>query len=189
MVKWIGTFSLSLQRLRDAWMTTWRCRPWVKSTDEVSILPWLKKMLKDQQEVRLLWKRTHQKTEKSGILHKWITTKVFPFSDNLITFFLLTQVIWQKTRERDLQVPSREWTSQLLPLKKWRQRIWNYFVRPEARWKIRHSAWAYTSAAWKELSSLKTTLKQWAKDQVTGERSYVDDETSCFWTWDDTECL
>ena len=29
---------------------------------------------------------------------------------------------------------------------------------------------------------------QWAKDEVTGEQGYVDDERSCFWTWDDTEC-
>ena len=25
---------------------------------------------------------------------------------------------------------------------------------------------------------------QWATDEVTGERGYVDDEGSCFWTWD-----
>ena len=35
---------------------------------------------------------------------------------------------------------------------------------------------------------LKTTLDKWAKDEVTGEQGYVDDERSCFWTWDDTEC-
>ena len=29
---------------------------------------------------------------------------------------------------------------------------------------------------------------QWTKDEVTGEQGYVDDERSCFWTWDDTEC-
>ena len=29
---------------------------------------------------------------------------------------------------------------------------------------------------------------QWAKDEVTGEQGYVDDERLCFWTWDDTEC-
>ena len=28
---------------------------------------------------------------------------------------------------------------------------------------------------------------QWATDEVTGEQGYVDDETSCFWTWDDIE--
>ena len=31
-------------------------------------------------------------------------------------------------------------------------------------------------------------LGQWAKDEVTGEQGYVDDERSCFWTWEDTEC-
>ena len=25
---------------------------------------------------------------------------------------------------------------------------------------------------------------QWATDEVTGEKGYVDDEGSCFWTWD-----
>ena len=25
-------------------------------------------------------------------------------------------------------------------------------------------------------------------DEVTGEQGYIDDERSCFWTWDDTEC-
>ena len=29
---------------------------------------------------------------------------------------------------------------------------------------------------------------QWATDEVTGEQGYIDDERSCFWTWDDTEC-
>ena len=29
---------------------------------------------------------------------------------------------------------------------------------------------------------------QWAADEVTGEQGYVDDERSCFWTWDNTEC-
>ena len=29
---------------------------------------------------------------------------------------------------------------------------------------------------------------QWAKDEVTGEQGYIDDERSCFWTWDDVEC-
>ena len=29
---------------------------------------------------------------------------------------------------------------------------------------------------------------QRARDEVTGEQGYIDDERSCFWTWDDTEC-
>ena len=29
---------------------------------------------------------------------------------------------------------------------------------------------------------------QRAQGEVTGEQGYVDDERSCFWTWDDTEC-
>ena len=28
---------------------------------------------------------------------------------------------------------------------------------------------------------------QWAMDEVAGEKSYIDDERSCFWTWDDNE--
>ena len=28
---------------------------------------------------------------------------------------------------------------------------------------------------------------QWAKNGVTGEQGYIDDERSCFWTWDDNE--
>ena len=28
---------------------------------------------------------------------------------------------------------------------------------------------------------------QWAKNEVTGEQGYIDDERSCFWTWDDNE--
>ena len=34
---------------------------------------------------------------------------------------------------------------------------------------------------------LKTTFGQWATDEVTDEQGYIDDERSCFWTWDDTE--
>ena len=29
---------------------------------------------------------------------------------------------------------------------------------------------------------------KWAKDEVTGGQSHVDDERSCLWTWDSTEC-
>ena len=29
----------------------------------------------------------------------------------------------------------------------------------------------------------------WATDEVAGEQGHVDDERSCFCTWDDTECL
>ena len=28
---------------------------------------------------------------------------------------------------------------------------------------------------------------QWATDEVTGEQGYIDDERSCFWTWDDNK--
>ena len=28
----------------------------------------------------------------------------------------------------------------------------------------------------------------WVKDEVTGEQGYIDDERTCFWTSDDTEC-
>ena len=28
---------------------------------------------------------------------------------------------------------------------------------------------------------------QWATDEITGEQGYIDDEKSCFWTWDDNE--
>ena len=31
-------------------------------------------------------------------------------------------------------------------------------------------------------------FEQWDTDEVTGEQGYIDDERSCFWTWDDTEC-
>ena len=30
-------------------------------------------------------------------------------------------------------------------------------------------------------------FRQWAKDEVTSEQGYVDDERLCFWIWDDTE--
>ena len=29
---------------------------------------------------------------------------------------------------------------------------------------------------------------QWATDEETGEQGYVDDEGSCFWTWNNKEC-
>ena len=30
---------------------------------------------------------------------------------------------------------------------------------------------------------------QRANDEVTGEQGYIDEKRSCFWTWDDTECV
>ena len=35
---------------------------------------------------------------------------------------------------------------------------------------------------------MKTTLDNGPKNELTGEQGYVDDERSCFWTWDDSEC-
>ena len=29
--------------------------------------------------------------------------------------------------------------------------------------------------------------RQWATDEAPGEQGYIDDERSCFWTWDDNE--
>ena len=29
---------------------------------------------------------------------------------------------------------------------------------------------------------------QWVTDEVTGEQGHIDEEGSCFWTWDDNEC-
>ena len=34
---------------------------------------------------------------------------------------------------------------------------------------------------------VKDESGQWATDEVTGEQGYIDDERSCFWTWDDNE--
>ena len=47
---------------------------------------------------------------------------------------------------------------------------------------------AYTLKICENRVHAEDEFGQWTKDEVTGEQGYVDDERSCFWTWDDTEC-
>ena len=71
MVKWIGRLSLSVQRSRDAWMDNLPMSALSEEQRRIQNLADMpKKVLKYQQEVRRFWIRTHEKTEKNGILHK-----------------------------------------------------------------------------------------------------------------------
>ena len=76
--------------------------------------------------------------------------------------------------------------SLLTLLKQQEQRLWNCSVRrkklngasvtPRERTRQQH---------WKIV--LKTTFGQWATDEVSGDQDHIDDERSCFWTWDHNE--
>ena len=71
IVKWIGKCALLLKRLKDSWMAM---LPMSALTEEQRKSEYLADVAQEDverlAEVRRLWIRTHQKTEKGGILHR-----------------------------------------------------------------------------------------------------------------------
>ena len=72
MVKWIGTFSLFLKRLKDSWMDM---LPMSALSEEQRTNQYLADVAQENAERRTrgetaFWIRTHQKPEKGGILHR-----------------------------------------------------------------------------------------------------------------------
>ena len=93
---------------------------------------------------------------------------------------------FDRSPERDWQVPFllRAWASLLVPLKMRGQHFWNYFVSRKARCKILPLRVSGHVSSMIRTSIVEDCVEddfgQWAKDEVTGEQGYVDDERIMF---------
>ena len=92
-------------------------------------------------------------------------------------------------RERETQkFPFSPWNT-LLKLQE--QCLWNCSVRRKARWKILQLRMSGHVSSMNRTSIVEDCAEDefahWATDEVTGEQGYIDDERSCFWTWDVNE--
>ena len=106
MVKRIGRFSLSLQRLRDAWMAN---LPMSALSEEHRRMLYLADVAQENERTTrgetALDPNTPQNREW------WNTAQVsdhegfFPYSDNLITLMFIVASDFDRSAERDLQVP------------------------------------------------------------------------------------
>ena len=136
MIKWIGRFSLSLQRWRDAWMDN---LPMSAQSEEQ----------RQNQSVgpRKCW-NTHNKWDGFGSEHtrKSRATKTF------LELFC--------TPKSSMENPALTVSGHVSSMNR-------IFIGEDYA---------------------EDDFGQWTKDEVTGEQGKVDDERSCFWTWDDTEC-
>ena len=196
MVKWIGNFSLLLKRLRDAWM---------------DMLP-LSTMSEERRQNQYLADVTQQNVERqrrsAEVLDpnapetrdKWYATqvsnheKLFPFSDNLTTLmFIVVSDLCEAQRERltsSLSLQGMTVTAYTF------EAVGTVFVElfctPKSSMEnpslhVRGHGSSMNRTFIVE-DCAEDDFGQWATDEVTGEQGYIDDERSCFWTWDDKEC-
>ena len=104
MVMWIGRFSLSLQRLRDAWMDN---LPMSALSEEQTRSQYLADVAQENAENRIMrWDGFGSEHTENG--ERWNTAQMnnheslFPFSDNLITLmFIVTSDLTEAQRETD----------------------------------------------------------------------------------------
>ena len=102
MVKWIGRFSLSLQRLRDAWMDN---LPMSALSKEQRRIEYLADVAQENAEIlprgeTVLDPNTRENRERWDTAQMKNQEGLFPFSDNLITLmFLVASDLTEAQRE------------------------------------------------------------------------------------------
>ena len=148
-----------------------------------------------------LERRRHQVCRAQEIGHRWnadqadIQQKLFPFCNNLVHWYFLSQVVWVKHRDKLTSSLS------LVAVNVTSYTFWSSEENISGIFEIRRKSSMENPSLLVSghVSSLNRTFivedyaedefGQWAKDEVIGEQGYVDEERSCFWTWDDTECV
>ena len=194
MVNWIGQISLSLQRLRDAWMDN---LPMSALSEEQRRNQYLADVAQENAE-RLKRDETALDPNTPENRERWNTAQVnnheslFSFSDNLTTLmFIVASDLSEAQRERERLTRGMNITAYTFETA--RKVFVELFCTPKSSMEdpsLRVSG---------HVNSMNKTFvvedygedefAQWTKDEVTGEQGHVDDERSCFWTWDDTDCV
>ena len=195
MVKWIGKLSLLLKRLKDAWMDM---LPMSSMSETRRQSLYQADVERENGDRRI---RNHEllDPEAPEAREGWNATQItahealFPFSDNLTTLmFIAASDLSEAQRERltsSLSLWGLEVTAYTF------EAVTTVFVElvctpkssmenPSLRVN-KHGS--HTSRTFIVEDFIEDEFGQWATDEVTGEQGYVDDERSCFWTWDDKE--
>ena len=102
--------------------------------------------------------------------------RLFPFSDNVTTLmFIVACDLSEAQRERlksSLSLQGVDVTAYTV------EKVRTVFV---------NRCSSHTSRTFIIEDFIENEFGQWATDEVTGEQGNVDDEGSCFWTWDNNE--
>ena len=107
MVKWIGKFSLSLKRVKDAWMDL---APLSSMSEEQRQSQYLADVNLENQErtirnVDVLDPSAQETRNRWNVNQLNLHEQLFPFSDNLTTLmFIVASDLSEAQRERDSQV-------------------------------------------------------------------------------------
>ena len=195
MVDGIGKLSLLLERLKDSWM---------------ALLP-LSAMTEQQRESQYQADMTQSNAERQrrneaaldpsqqGTRDKWYGTQVtaherlFPFNDNSTTvMFTVAGDPREAQRERltsSLSLHNMNITAYTLDAV---QTVFvDLFCSPKSSMEnpsLRVSGHGGSASRTLIVENYpEDEYGQWATDEVPGEQGYIDDERSCFWTWDDNE--
>ena len=107
MVKWIGKFSLLLKRRRDAWMDMLPVSAMSQERRETQYLADVSQLNEERQRRNV----TALDPNSQETRDQWHATQVtnqgrlFPFSDNLTTLFIVARDLSEAQRQIDLQFP------------------------------------------------------------------------------------
>ena len=195
MVKWIGKFSLHLKRLRDAWMDMLPMSAMsgerrrnqypadVTQESEERQRRNVDTLDPDTQETRDRWNATQVTTHERS----------FPFSENLTTLmFVVASDLSDAQRERlTISLPLKGMNVTVYTLEAVKTVFVELFCTRKSSMEnpsLRVSGHGGTTNRTFIVENFaEDEFGQWAIDEVTGEQGYIDDERSCFWTWDDNE--
>ena len=187
MVKWIGKFSLLLKRLRDAWMDMPPVYTMSQERRETQYFGDITQLNEERQRRNV----TALDPNAQETRDHWDATQVanhdssFPFSDNVATLmFIVASDLSEVQRETyKFSFSPRNECPCLYP----KTMFMDLFCTPKSSMdnpSIRESGHGgSTSIAVIVEDYVEDEQGQWVTDEVT----YIDDERSCCWTWDDNE--
>ena len=195
MVDWIDKFDLLLKRVKDSWMYMLPVSSMTEQQRESQYQADIARLNGEwqgrnqaaldpnQQATRDNWYATHVATHGS----------LFPFSDNLTTLmFIVGSDLNEARRERlTSSLSLRNITVTAYTLDTVQTVFVELFCTPKSSIgnpSLRVSG--HGSSASKTFiveNYAEDEYGLWAIDEATGEQGYIDDERSCFRTWDDNE--
>ena len=195
MVKWIGKFTLLLKRLKNAWMDMWPISAMSQEQRETQYRADVDQLNEDGRVRGLI---ALDPTSQATRDH-WHQTQVannersFPYSDNLTTLmFIVASDLSEIQRERLTSTLSlRRMNIPAYTLEAVKTVFVELFCTPKSSMENPSLRATGHGASMSRTFSVEGYSEhecgQWATEEVTGEQGYIDDERSCFWTWDDNE--
>ena len=197
MVKWIGKFSLLLKRLRDAWMDMLRLSTVSEELRQNQYLADVtqEKVERQTRNAYVLDPNAPETRDNGYATQVSNHESLFPFGDNLTTLMFIVA--------GDLSGGQRERLTSSLSLQGMNVTAYTFeavttvfvelFCTPKSSMENPSLCVSGHGSSMNRTFIVEDCVEddfgKWATDEVTGEQGYIDDERSCFWTWDDTECV